>query len=140
MGDEGVFVGRADRREAVGEEHDEVRAVGRAGVGGQRLVHRLIDRGAAGGFEPVDELHRSVNILFVRGLERSKQWLGLGGESDHLEAVAVIEVVEAEPQGALRLFELGPRHRPAGVEHEADVFGLHFLLGAVSPGEARSMK
>jgi hypothetical protein len=76
-----------------------------------------------------------VEVGLFRGLQLAEESLRLGGEADDLEAVALVEVLEAEGQGLLRLLHLlaaALGHRAAGVDDEADVA----LLDLLSPRRA----
>ena len=81
-----------------------------------------------------------LGAVVLGGLdELVEERLDLGGEADELEAVAVVEVLDAETQRLLGLLELLAGHRAGGVEHEADVLGLDRVGGFAGGGQQQEV-
>ena len=125
--DELAHVGRAHRGQAVGEKDHEAGTVGVVIHGGEL---EAAGQGVGDGRAPdrLEALHEGHGLLaggVVGRQEPVGESLGLGGEPDHAEPIAFVEVPQAElqrPPGLPELVALG--HRAGGVEHEHDVLRL----------------
>ena len=134
--DQGLFPRLPHGRQAVGQEHHQVRtpvAVPSALAQPQCRGQRVADGRAAEGFEAGHELLGSPDRRGPGRGQLPEQGLRLGGKADDLEAVTGIQVVQTEGQGPAGLLQLAARHGAGGVHHEADVLGLH-LFGAQARG------
>ena len=92
------------------------------------------------GFEAFDISLRLGDIFLIRRLERFKEIIRLGGEADDVKAVLLVQIRQAERQRLLGLLHLLASHRAGGIQHEADVLGLHLRSLISMPGEASSRK
>ena len=118
----------AHGRASVREEDDEVRPVTFLGPQRERLLQRVINGRAAERLQILDERLR-LRAAFLRDLHHLvEERLDLRGETQHLEAVAVVQVLHAERQRLLRLLQLRARHRSRCIEHEHHVLRNHLRV------------
>jgi hypothetical protein len=125
-GDDLSFVRFADGGTAIGKEDDDERA----GVVPAILIakrqgffQRLINRGAADGFQILDELFGFVAMAGVGGDEFVEQRFNFSREPHDFKAVAGVQILHAELQRLFGLIEFLAGHRPRGVEHEDNILG-----------------
>ena len=64
-------------------------------------------------------------------MQAAKKRFGLGGEAQHLEAVAIVQVGDAKLKGFLSLLEFVAGHRARGVDDKGDVLLSGLAFGGV---------
>jgi len=112
-------VGLALGGQPVGQEQDHRRALPVDHP--HRLLERAVDVRAAERLQPADPVFGSVD--FRDGLEIIGVDPEAGAESDDVEPVARVEVVQHEFGGVARLIPFFAEHRAGLVEHEDHVLG-----------------
>ena len=121
---------------AVGEkDHDERAAPGRLTVRPQpdRVRQGVAAIGAAGGVEPGREVLGGGAVGPRRGREVAEENVETRREPDHVEAVLLGQLVDAELQRSPGLNDLVAGHGAAGVDDEDDVLRLVLGLGPQLP-------
>ena len=94
----------------------------------ERFLERLVNRRAADGFQFLDKLIRLVAVRFCRRHQLVEQRFDFGRKTDDLEAVAAVQIRDAELERLFGLIQLLAGHRTRSIEDESHVLGDDLLV------------